>query len=97
MGVHTGVYVVYCLYRSRYAFVADHWLRPDQRHAVDLSDIRHALKFSTERQARQFIADDLERPDSGPYFVSELSPGELMEHCPDLYEMRRAAIEAAAA
>ena len=96
MGVHTGIYVVYYLYRSRYAFVADHWLRPDQRHAVDLSDIRHALKFSTERQARQFIADDLERPDSGPYFVSELSLGELLEYYPELYEVRCAAIEAAA-
>ena len=96
MGVHTGVYVVYYLYRSRYAFVADHCLR-DGHHMVDLSDLKHALKFPNEAQARRFIADDLERPDSGPYFVSELSPGELMEHCPDLYEMRRAAIEAAAA
>ena len=96
MGVHTGVYVVYYLYRSRYAFVADHCLK-DGHHMVDLSDLKHALKFPNEAQARRFIADDLDRPESGPYFVSELSLGELLEYYPELYEVRRAAIEAAAA
>lgn len=95
MGVHTGVYVVYYLYRSRYAFVADHCLK-DGHHMVDLSDLKHALKFPNEAQARRFIADDLDRPESGPYFVSELSLGELLEYYPELYEVRRAAIEAAA-
>ena len=69
MGVHTGAYVVYYLYRSRYAFVADHCLK-DGHHMVDLSDLKHALKFPNEAQARRFIADDLDRPESGPYFVS---------------------------
>ena len=95
MGVHTGVYVVYYLYRSRYAFVADHCLK-DGHHMVDLSDLKHALKFPNEAQARRCIADDLDRPESGPYFVSELSLGELLEYYPELYEVRRAAIEAAA-
>lgn len=91
MGVHTGVYVVYYLYRSRYSFVADHCLT-DGHHMVDLSDLENALKFLSECQARRFIADDLERPESGPYFVSELSLGELLEYCPELYEVRRAAL-----
>ena len=95
MGVHTGVFVVYYLYRSRYSFVADHCLK-DGHHMVDLSDLKHALKFPNEAQARRFIADDLDRPESGPYFVSELSLGELLEYYPELYEVRRAAIEAAA-
>ena len=95
MGMHTGVYVVYYLYRSRYSFVADHCLK-DGHHMVDLSDLKHALKFPNEAQARRFIADDLDRPESGPYFVSELSLGELLEYYPELYEVRRAAIEAAA-
>ena len=91
MGVHTGVYVVYYLYRSRYSFVADHCLK-DGHHMVDLSDLEKALKFLSESQARRFIADDLDRPENGPYFVSELSLGELLEYCPDLYEVRRAAL-----
>ncbi|WP_031475006.1 hypothetical protein [Agathobaculum desmolans] len=87
MGVHTGVFVVYYLYRSRYSFVAGHLVK-DGHHVVDLSN---ALKFPAETQARRFIADDLDRPESGPYFVSELSIGELLEYCPELYEVRRAA------
>ena len=90
MGVHTGIYVVYYLYRSRYSFVADHYLR-DGHHMVDFSNLEKALKFLGESQARRFIADDLDRPESGPYFVSELSLGELLEYCPELYEVRRAA------
>ena len=90
MGVHTGIYVVYYLYRSRYSFVADHCLKHGH-HMVDLSDLEKALKFLSESQARRFIADDLDRPESGPYFVSELSLGELLEYCPELYEVRRAA------
>lgn len=96
MGVHTGAYVVYYLYRSRYAFVADHCLK-DGHHMVDLSDLKHALKFPNEAQARRFIADDLDRPESGPYFVSELSLGELLEYYPELYEVRRAALNQGAA
>ena len=96
MGEHTGVYVVYYLYRSRYAFVADHCLK-DGHHMVDLSDLKHALKFPNEAQARRFIADDLDRPESGPYFVSELSLGELLEYCPELYVVRRAALNQGAA
>lgn len=55
MGVHTDVYVVYYLYRSRYSFVADHCLK-DGHHMVDLSDLENALKFPSESQARRFIA-----------------------------------------
>ena len=58
---------------------------------------KNALKFPSESQARRFIADDLERPESGPYFVSELSLGELLEYCPDMYEVRRAALNGGAA
>ena len=90
MGVRTGIYVVYYLYRSRYSFVADHCLK-DGHHIVDFSNLEKALKFQNEAQARRFIADDLERPETGPYFVSELSLGELLEYCPELYEVRRAA------
>ena len=47
MGVHTGVYLVYYLYRSRYSFVADHFLN-DGRHMVDLgscwSTIRSCMR-----------------------------------------------------
>ena len=64
---------------------------------VDLSDLENALKFPSESQARRFIADDLDRPESGPYFVSELSLGELLEYCQDLYEVRRAALNGGAA
>ena len=90
MGVHTGVFVVYYLYRSRYSFVAGHLVK-DGHHVVDLSNLSNALKFPAETQARRFIADDLDRPESGSYFVSELSIGELLEYCPELYEVRRAA------
>ena len=90
MGVHTGIYVVYYLYRSRYSFVADHYYTRS-RVMVDFSNLEKALKFLGESQARRFIADDLDRPESGPYFVSELSLGELLEYCPELYEVRRAA------
>ena len=96
MGVHTGVYVVFYLYRSQYSFVADHCLK-DGHHMVDLSDLENALKFPSESQARRFIADDLDRPESGSYFVSELSLGELLEYCPDMYEVRRAARNGGAA
>ena len=96
MGVHTGVFVIYYLYRSRYSFVADHYLK-DGHHMVDLSDLENALKFPSESQARRFIADDLERSESGPYFVSELSLGELLEYCPELYEVRRAELNGGAA
>ena len=91
MGVRTSVYVVFYLYRSRYSFVADHCLK-DGHHIVDFGGLKNALKFPSESQARRFIADDLERPESGPYFVSELSLGELLEYCPDMYEVRRAAL-----
>ena len=90
MGVHTGVFVIYYLYRSRYSFVADHCLK-DGHHIVDFGGLKNALKFPSESQARRFIADDLDRPETGPYFVSELSLGELLEYCPELYEVRRAA------
>ena len=96
MGVHTGVYVVYYLYRSRYSFVADHFLN-DGRHMVDLGSLDKALTFPSEHQARRFIADALERPESGPYFVSELSLGGLLEYHPELYEVRRAALNGGAA
>ena len=96
MGVHTGVFVIYYLYRSRYSFVADHYLK-DGHHMVDLSDLEKALKFPSESQARRFIADDLDRPENGPYFVSELSLGELLEYCPELYEVRRAELNGGAA
>ena len=96
MGVHTGVYVVFYLYRSRYSFVADHCLK-DGHHIVDFSNLEKALKFQNEAQARRFIADDLERSESGPYFVSELSLGELLEYCPELYEVRRAELNGGAA
>ena len=96
MGVHTGVYVVFYLYRSQYSFVADHCLK-DGHHMVDLSDLENALKFPSESQARRFIADDLDQPENGPYFVSELSHGELLEYCPDMYEVRRAARNGGAA
>ena len=51
MGVHTGVFVVYYLYRSRYSFVAGHLVK-DGHHVVDLSNISNALKFTSEHMAR---------------------------------------------
>ena len=96
MGVHTGVFVVYYLYRSRYSFVAGHLVK-DGHHVVDLSNISNALKFTSEHMAREFIGADLDRPVDGPYFVSELTLGELLEHCPELYEVRRATIHGGAA
>ena len=55
MGVHTGVFVIYYLYRSRYSFVADHYLK-DGHHMVDFSNLENALKFQNGAQARRFIA-----------------------------------------
>lgn len=96
MGVHTGVFVIYYLYRSRYSFVAGHLLK-DGHHVVDLSHLGHALKFTSECMAQEFIRVDLDRPADGPYFVSELTLGELLEHCPELYEIRRPTIHGGAA
>ena len=96
MGVHTGVFVVYYLYSSRYSFVAGHLVK-DGHHVVDLSDISKALKFTSEHMAHEFIREDLDRPADGPYFVSELTLGELLEHCPELYEVRRVTIHGGAA
>ena len=64
---------------------------------VDFSNLENALKFQNEAQARRFIADDMERSESGPYFVSELSLGELLEYCLELYEVRRAELNGGAA
>ena len=47
MGVHTGVFVIYYLYRSRYSFVADHCLK-DGHHMVDFSNLENALKFQPD-------------------------------------------------
>lgn len=89
MGIQTGVYAVYYLYRSRYAFVSDHLLK-EEHHVVTFSDLPHALKFMSESSARRFIADDLGSTESGPYFVTELEMDELLQYCPELYEVRRA-------
>ena len=94
MTEHTGVFAVYYLYRSRYSFVSDHFLS-DGHHVVDFSDLTHALKFPNERSARQFIADDLGQCSS--YFTTELSVDELLTHCPDQYELRRAELKGGAA
>lgn len=96
MGTKTGIYTVYYLYRSRYSFVADHFLR-DGHHVVDLSSLDKALTFPSESTARHFIANDLERSENGPYFVTELSIGELLEYFPNLYEIRRASLSGGAA
>lgn len=87
----TGVYAVYYLYRSRYSFVADHWLK-DGHHTVDLSKLEKALTFISERSARQFIADDLGGKETGPYFVTELTIAELLTCKPDVYDIRRASL-----
>lgn len=86
----TGVYAVYYLYRSRYSFVANHWLQ-DARHVVDFSNLESALTFTSENSARRFIADDLGGKETGPYFVTELTIAELLTCKSDDYGLRRAA------
>lgn len=92
----TGVYAVYYLYRSRYSFVADHWLQ-DGHHVVDFSSLERALTFTSENSARRFIADDLGGKENGPYFVTELTVAELLACKPGTYELRRASLRSGAA
>lgn len=96
MGVHTGVYVVYYLYRSRYSFVVDHFMQ-DGHHRVDLNSLDKALTFPSERLAKCFITDELAQTENSSYFVSELTLGELLEYFPEMYEVRRAALTGGAA
>lgn len=86
---NTGVYAVFHLYRSRYSFVADHFLK-DGHHVVTFSDLTHALKFTSQSSAQRFINDDLNQTKKGSYFTTELTMDELLIHCPELYEIRRA-------
>ena len=51
MSDHTGVYAVYFLYRSRYAFVSSHSLEDDE-HNVTLSGLEKALLFMHEADHR---------------------------------------------
>lgn len=96
MDERTGVYAVYYLYRSRYSFVADHWLN-DGHHVVDLSSLDKALTFVSESMARRFIADDLGGKEIGPYFVTELTVAELLTCKPGTYDIRRASLRGGAA
>lgn len=50
MSEHAGVYAVYFLYRSRYAFVSGHSLENDE-HNVTLSGLEKALLFMSEADA----------------------------------------------
>lgn len=96
MGLQTGVFAVYYLYRSRYSFVADHCLK-DGHSVISFSSLDHALTFPGESAARRFIADELKSPESGPYYVTELTVDELLRYCPEQYELRRAAAKGGAA
>ena len=82
MSEHTGVYAIYFLYRSHYAFVSGHSLENDE-HNVTLSGLEKALLFMHEADAYVFIERELQQ-------VSELSLDEVLQYCPQIYEVRRA-------
>lgn len=89
MSEHTGVYAVYFLYRSRYAFVFGHSLENDE-HNVTLSGLEKALIFMSEADAYVFIERELQQAVGKMYHVSELSLDEILQCCPQIYDVRSA-------
>ena len=96
MSAHTGVYAVYFLYRSRYAFVSSHSLKNGE-HNVTLDGLEKALLFMHEADAYVFIERELQQEVGKLYHVTELSLDELLQYCPQIYELRRASMNHGAA
>lgn len=88
MSKRTGVYAVYFLYRSRYAFVTSHTMKDDEHH-VNLGGLEKALIFERESDAQAFIEQDMQQEIGKMYHISELSLDEVLQYCPEIYEVRR--------